>query len=482
MSDRENSLRKAEETMRRLQHEVRTPLGQIKGYSEMIEEELEDYGAEDLAPDLQKIRLAAERLLDLMDGKLQADAGAPQLPDAEPESHAAAGAAEAAGEGEEEGDEAAADPSEQAGARLLVVDDDPNNRDILVRRLKKQGFAVDTANDGIDGLRKIETGAFDLVVLDVMMPGMTGLEVLERVRRNRSMSELPIILATALSSSKDAVEGLELGANDYVTKPLDFPVVIARIDTHLAAHRAAREVAGLARQLEFRNTFIREALGRDVAEDLLVEMAERPDAAELSGEMRTITCLVADIKGTHALAKQLPPAEQHQVLNAVLTGLADVVGHYEGTVDAMPGDAVVAIFGLPVAEEDDALRAVACGVAMQLELEEINARNARLQLPEVQIGVGIASGEVLAGGYGSGDKLRFKAVGEPIVLAAAIEADGRANEVWICDVTARLVAEHVQIDSSKTIHHERDHEVGRVLGVGGTHLISLRAVPPPPDG
>ncbi|MGI9591992.1 MAG: histidine kinase dimerization/phospho-acceptor domain-containing protein, partial [Myxococcota bacterium] len=84
MSDREEALRKAEETMRRLQHEVRTPLGQIKGYSEMIEEELGDYGAEDLAPDLQKIRVAAERLLDLMDGKLHADAGAPELPDAEP--------------------------------------------------------------------------------------------------------------------------------------------------------------------------------------------------------------------------------------------------------------------------------------------------------------------------------------------------------------------------------------------------------------
>ena len=473
MSDREEALRKAEETMRRLQHEVRTPLGQIKGYSEMIEEELEDYGAEDLAPDLQKIRLAAERLLDLMDGKLQADAGAPQLP--EP-------TVADAGDAEEGDDEQAGAHSDQAGARLLVVDDDPNNRDILVRRLQKHGFLVDTASDGIEGLRKIETGAFDLVILDVMMPGMTGLEVLERVRRTRSMSELPIILATALDSSRDAVEGLELGANDYVTKPLDFPVVIARIDTHLAAHRAAREVAGLARQLEFRNTFIREALGRDVAEDLLVEMAERPDAVELAGELRAITCLVADVKGTRSRAGQLSPAEHHQLLNGTLTGLASVIEHYEGTVDSMPGDAIVALFGLPVAEEDDAVRAVACGVAMQLELEEINARNARLQLPQVEIGVGIASGEVLAGGYGSGDRLRFKAVGEPIVLAAAIEAAARGGEVWICDETAGLVEGRVQTDASRHVHHGRDHEVRRVLGVGGSHLISLREVPPPPEG
>ena len=471
MSDREDALRKAEETMRRLQHEVRTPLGQIKGYSEMIEEELGDYGAEDLAPDLQKIRLAAERLLDLMDGKLQTDAGAPALPEAEP--------AEAGSNDPEEAAESA--PSEQAGARLLVVDDDPNNRDILVRRLKKHGFQVDTAPDGIEGLRKIESDAFDLVVLDVMMPGMTGLEVLERVRRNRSMSELPIILATALSSSKDAVEGLELGANDYVTKPLDFPVVIARIETHLEAHRVARELAGLARQLEFRNTFIREALGRDVADDLLVEIAERPDAGELVGEMRRITSLVVDVKGTRALAKQLTPEEHHRVLNGVLTGLAEVVTHYEGSVDAMPGDSLVAIFGLPTAEEDDAQRAVACGVAMQLELEESNARNARARLPSVEISVGIASGEVLAGGYGSGDKLRFKAIGEPIVLATAIERGGRGGEVWICDETARLVADVAQTDCARTVRNESgDHETRRVLGVGGSHLISLREVPPPP--
>jgi DNA-binding response OmpR family regulator len=471
MSDRDEALRKAEETMRRLQHEVRTPLGQIKGYSEMIEEELEDYGAEDLAPDLQKIRLAAERLLDLMDGKLQTDAGAPKLSDPEP-------APEAHDDRDEAEEDAAA--SEQAGARMLVVDDDPNNRDILVRRLQKHGFVVDTAANGIGGLRKIETGAFDLVVLDVMMPGMTGLEVLERVRRTRSMSELPIILATALDSSKDAIEGLELGANDYVTKPLDFPVLIARIETHLSAHRAAREVAGLAKQLEFRNTFIREALGRDVAEDLLIEMSERPDSVELSGEMRQVTSLVADLKGTRELSRRVSPAEHHQLLNSVLSGLAELVAHYEGSVDSMPGDAIVAIFGLPVAEEDDAARAVACGVAMQLELDEINARNARVQLPPVQIGVGIASGEVLAGGYGRGDKLRFKAIGEPIVLAAAIEKGSRAGEVWICDGTARSVADLAETDCSRTVHHGSEHPAHRVLGVGGPHLISLREVPPPP--
>jgi len=255
MSERDEALRKAQQTMRRLQHEVRTPISQIIGYSELLEEELEDRGVEDLAPDLQKIRDAAQRLLDLADGKLrdEQDAGAPVLPDEESatssEPAAEAGSSEA---------------RRDSVSRILVVDADANDRELLARRLERHGFAVDTARNGIEALRKIEAAEPDLVLLEILMPGMGGLEVLERVRRTHSRLELPIILATSLDDSADAVEGLDRGANDYVTKPFDFPVVMARTRSQLDAHRMSRQVAGLAKQLEFRSTFIREALGRDV--------------------------------------------------------------------------------------------------------------------------------------------------------------------------------------------------------------------------
>ena len=277
MSERDEARRKAQETMRRLQHEVRTPISQIMGYAELLEEELEDRGEADLVPDLAKIRNAAQRLLDLADGRLRTeqDPGAPPLP----EEDAASADADAATEstaGDAGSGEAGVRPP-----RILVVDDDANAREMLVRRLERYGFAVETARDGIEGMRRIESGDPDLVLLEVLMAGMSGLEVLERVRRTRSRSELPIILATALDDSDDAVEGLERGANDYVTKPFDFPVVIARVRSQLEAHRTARQVAELAHQLEFRSAFIRQALGRDVSDDLLVEMAERPDALAL---------------------------------------------------------------------------------------------------------------------------------------------------------------------------------------------------------
>jgi len=471
MSERDEVLRRAQQTMRRLQHEVRTPISQIIGYSELLEEELAERGAEELVPDLHKIRQAAQRLLDLADGKLrdEQDAGAPVLPGAE-SALSAEPAALASGSA----------AGRDRVSRILVVDDDANDRELLTRRLERQGFAVDAARDGIEALRKIEDAEPDLVLLEVLMAGMGGLEVLERVRRTRSRLELPIILATSLDDSADAVEGLERGANDYVTKPFDFPVVMARVRSQLEAHRMSRQVAGLAKQLEFRSTFIREALGRDVSDDLLVEMAERPDALDLGREQRRVVALVADVRGSRERAASLLPAQESALLKTVLDDLSEVVAHYEGVVDAVSGDSLVALFGLPLERDDDAERAVACAVALQLEMDEINAKNRRLQLPAVEIGVGAASGEVLVLGLGAGEQVKYKALGEPLLRAARIEALARGGEVWICARTHAALEGVVNVDRERELPSGADGEalpIHRVLGVGGARLITLRSLP-----
>lgn len=122
---------------------------------------------------------------------------------------------------------------DQLEGHLLVVDDKEMNRDLLARRLRRRGFEVSTAVDGFDALEKIEQQDFDLILLDIMMPRMNGLEVLDKVRQTSSVTDLPIIMATAKSDSETVVEALQMGANDYVTKPLDFGVVMARVTTHL---------------------------------------------------------------------------------------------------------------------------------------------------------------------------------------------------------------------------------------------------------
>src|SRR5262245_49834687 len=125
-------------------------------------------------------------------------------------------------------------------ASVLVVDDNEDNRDMLSRRLKKQGYAVSVAEDGQRALNMIAAEKFDLILLDIMMPGISGMEVLKKLRETYTVADLPIIMATAKDQSEDVVAALKMGANDYVTKPLDFPVVLARVQTQLALKRLSK--------------------------------------------------------------------------------------------------------------------------------------------------------------------------------------------------------------------------------------------------
>ncbi|MGR8920551.1 MAG: PP2C family protein-serine/threonine phosphatase [Gammaproteobacteria bacterium] len=130
--------------------------------------------------------------------------------------------------------------SDAIGGRILVVDDNEMNRDLLVRRLGRRAFDVDAVEDGAAALAAVDAERYDLVLLDIMMPGIDGYEVLEQIRRTRSASELPVIMVTAKDESADIVRALKLGANDYITKPIDFAVAVARVNTHIVLSHSQR--------------------------------------------------------------------------------------------------------------------------------------------------------------------------------------------------------------------------------------------------
>jgi sigma-B regulation protein RsbU (phosphoserine phosphatase) len=155
----------------------------------------------------------------------------------------------------------------EGSGSILVVDDDGNNRDLLSRRLSRIGFEVIVAEDGHQALELCETRPFDVVLLDVMMPGIDGLEVLRSLRERHPATELPVIMATARDESDDVVQALGLGASDYVTKPLDFPVVLARLRTQVALKRAVEQVRSLERRLAERNREL-EAANNRMSRDL----------------------------------------------------------------------------------------------------------------------------------------------------------------------------------------------------------------------
>lgn len=433
----------------KIRHDLRTPVNQIIGYSEMLQEQAEEEGGTAYVADLVKINQAARRLLALQDELFAGLAAAPR-PEAPPAPAAPApSAAEPSPVPAPASAPPAAAPPATPPARtasetrsgpgaLLVVDDNELNRDMLSRRLKAKGYKVETAEDGYQALEKLGTGHHDLVLLDVMMPGLSGLDVLKTLREARTVASLPVIMATAKDGSEDIVEALKLGANDYVTKPLDFPVVLARVQTQLTLKR-------LSEDLELHNRFIRNTFGRYLSDEIVASLLESPEGLALGGERRTVTILMSDLRGFTSTAERVPPEQVTGMLNVYLGAMADVIMEYRGTIDEFIGDAILAIFGAPIARPDDALRAVACAAAMQRAMGPVNERLRQAGFPQVEMGIAVNTGEVVVGNIGSDKRAKYGVVGTPINLTSRIETYTVGGQVLIADQTLRAAGPAVRV-------------------------------------
>jgi adenylate cyclase len=361
---------------------------------------------------------------------------------------------------------------------LLVVDDDEMNRDMLGRRLERRGYTVARAADGQRALAMLDTQTFDVVLLDIMMPGLSGLEVLRILRQSHAMADLPVIMATAKDQSGDIVEALKLGANDYITKPLDFPVVLARVETQLSLKRAKAEIQQLAEQLVVRNQFIRATFGRYLTDEVVASVLDSPDGLRLGGERRKVTFLVSDLRGFMPLSERLAPEQVVAILNRYLETMVEVILPYQGTIQELMGDGLLVFFGAPIWREDDAQRAVACAVAMQLAMATVNEQNKREGLPDVEMGIGIHTGEVVVGNIGSYKRMKYGAVGSPVNLAFRIESYTIGGQILISEATRQEVDPVVRSVGPLQFEAkgvEQPITLYEVQGIGGAYKLFLPA-------
>ena len=436
----------------RLRHDLRTPLHQIIGYAELLEDEVRDAGQDRFLADLGKIREAARKALEAVDEAVPPaqptgppvvfrDPDPPPVPLRVDEPTVPLAPVPRPRPG----------PVDPGGVRLLVVDDNELNRDMLSRRLGSRGYGVEVAEDGERALAMVEGQAFDLVLLDVMMPGLSGIEVLERLRARWPESDLPVIMATARDTTEDVVEALRLGANDYVTKPLDFPVVLARVETQLTLKRQKQEIRRLAEDLELRNRFIQSLFGRYLSDEVVAGLLATPEGPRLGGEQKKVTLLMSDLRGFTPLTEGLSPDQVLRLLNSYLGAMADVILSHQGTIDEFVGDAILAIFGAPLAREDDARRAVQCAVEMQAAIQELNRRNEAEGLPRLEMGVAVHTGQVIVGNIGSERRTKYGVVGSAVNHAGRIESFTVGGQVLISDATLRDAGEGVRVGSRLAI-------------------------------
>ncbi len=232
----------------------------------------------------------------------------------------------------------------------------------------------------------------------------------------------------------------------------------------------------LSKEVERRNQFIREAFGRYLTDEVVSNVLESPTGLELKGEKRSVTMMMADLRGFTSLSERLAPERVVTILNRYLSTMVPIIKQYQGTIDEIIGDAIFVLFGAPTWQEDDAQRAVACAVAMQLAMASVNEENRQADLPEVEMGIGIHTGPVVVGNVGSPERMKYGVVGSHVNLASRIQSYTTGGQILISDTTRREVGHILKTGTRMEVKAKGfEHPVTlyEALGIGRPHKLYL---------
>jgi len=221
--------------------------------------------------------------------------------------------------------------------------------------------------------------------------------------------------------------------------------------------------------------------GRYVTDEVAKNLLESPSASKMGGELQKVAILFADIRNFTEISEHLPPGRVVEMLNNFFDVMIDVIRKYRGTVDKLIGDEVLATFGTTKERPDDTERALACALEMQLAMETVNARNRASELPELKMGIGINTGDVMVGNIGSEKHSNYSVIGKHVNLAARIQNCAAGDEIMISESAFLGGGLEVWVDSKREFTPKGiDHQiiVYRLSGLGGRHQLSLeRSVP-----
>jgi adenylate cyclase len=413
-----------------LRHTLRTPLNHIIGYSELLLEEAKERGLEDMVADLQNIHTAGKELLalfnelfnpaavdtDTADTALETSAG---LPTNEP--------GDVAQSTEGSGD------AEASGACLLVVDDNEQNRDIVSRLLEREGYEVSTAENGAQALERIKAQPPDLVLLDVMMPVMDGIEACKRLKDDPETRLIPVVIMTALGQVDDRVRGIQAGADDFLTKPVNSGELLARIQTSLRLKQTVDIKLDRLKGAQ-------EYLARFVPQSVIRQLEENPEAPVLEKTDQDMSAMFVDVSGYTKLSESMRQTADFMV-EKYFSRYLDAIHTGGGDVTETSGDGLMVVF-----PGDDPKEHAAKAVTAALEiLENTDELNTQLKgiFDPISVHIGINSGIALIGPTkyegASGVRWTYTALGPAVNLASRIAEVAEGGMICIGPETARRI-------------------------------------------
>jgi class 3 adenylate cyclase len=366
---------------------------------------------------------------------------------------------------------------------ILIVDDEPNNLVVLKALVTSLGYECELAHDGSEALARLSP-RIDLVLLDVMMPGMDGFEAARRIRGDSDCRDIPIIMVTALTSKEDRLRAVEAGANDFISKPIDRVELRVRMASLLKMkeaqdaikqHRASLEIEVERRTAELLRTsqeraFIRETFGTYLSDEVVTEILQSPNGVNLGGELRDVTILVSDLRGFTSITESMDCRQVLETINRYLERMTEIIMRRGGTIDEFMGDGILAFFGAPRVFPDHPRRAVACALEMQQAMGDLNRENILLGLPELRMGIGINCGELIVGNIGSEKRKKYGAVGTPINVAFRVQARADGGEILVTPPVYESLAHDLEIGWTKDHQLKGLHDSLRIYQV-----IALKA-------
>ena len=328
-------------------------------------------------------------------------------------------------------------------AKILVVDDVAMNVKLLSDLLTVKGYTTVTAASGAEALAKLESECPDMVLLDVMMPGMSGYEVCAAIRANPAHAMLPVVLVTALDPAKERAKGLEAGADDFLTKPLNQAELLARVKSLLRIKSLYDEVTRQKDELAQWNRTLEQRVAEGVEQLEKVGRLKRffsPQLAEaivaggaddpLKSHRREITVVFLDLRGFTAFTETADPEEVMGVLGEYHAAMGRLILEHEGTLERFTGDGIMIFFNDPVRVADPAPRAARMVIEMQREMVQLAAGWGKRGY-DLQMGAGIAQGFATIGGIGFPGRIDYGAIGNVTNLAARLCGEAKGGEVLL---------------------------------------------------